>query len=45
MPTEQLIAMRIHGVNADFIQKARSRGYNDASIERLIELKIRGFEK
>jgi hypothetical protein len=32
-------------VDAAFIQKAKSRGFNDASIEQLIDLKIHGFDK
>jgi hypothetical protein len=32
-------------VSSEFIQKARSRGYNDASIDQLIELKIHGYDK
>jgi len=37
--------MRIHGVNSAFIQKMRSRGFTDASIEQLIEMKIHGYDK
>jgi len=37
--------MRIHGVNAAFIEKMRKRGFNDLSVEQLISLRIHGFDR
>jgi len=37
--------MRIHGVSAAYIEKMKARGFTDLSIDKLIELRIHGFDK
>jgi hypothetical protein len=37
--------MRIHGVNAAYIEKMKARGINDLTIDKLIELRIHGSDK
>jgi hypothetical protein len=32
-------------VTGAFIQKMKARGFNDASIDQLIEMKIQGYDK
>jgi hypothetical protein len=40
---DQLVAMRIHGVDADFVKEVRDRGYKNPSIDDLIEMRIHGL--
>ncbi len=40
---DQLVAMRIHGVDASFVKEVREHGYKDPSIDDLIELRIHGL--
>ncbi|MGH9744117.1 MAG: 4-hydroxy-3-methylbut-2-enyl diphosphate reductase, partial [Candidatus Acidiferrum sp.] len=40
---DQLVSMRIHGVDAAFVKEVRDSGYKDPSIDDLIELRIRGL--
>jgi len=42
---DQLIRMRSHEVTAAFIREARARGFNNLTIEQLINLRINGPEK
>jgi hypothetical protein len=41
--SDDLVAMRIHGVDADFVKEVRDHGFKNPSIDDLIELRIRGF--
>jgi hypothetical protein len=40
---DQLVAMRIHGVDASFVKEVRQHGYKDPTIDNLIELRIHGL--
>jgi len=40
---DQLVSMRIHGVDADFVKQVRDHGYKDPSIDDLIDLRIHGL--
>jgi hypothetical protein len=40
---DQLVAMRIHGVDANFVKEVRDRGYKNLSIDDLIEMRIHGL--
>jgi len=40
---EQLVRMQDHGVNARFIKKMKSRGFDNLSIEELIKLADHGM--
>ena len=41
--TDQLVAMRIHGVNAAYVKELREHGYKNPSIDDLIEMRIHGY--
>ena len=34
-----VIAMKIHGITPEFIEEARSHGFEDLSVDQLIQLK------
>jgi hypothetical protein len=40
--TNQLLEMRIHGINLDYIQEMRSSGYTTLSAKDYVEMKIHG---
>lgn len=44
LTTEQIIQLKIHGVNTAFVQRARQLGLGELSFEQLIELAIHGVD-
>ena len=40
---DQLVTMRIHGVNPDFIHRLQSRGMKNLSIDQMVNLRIHGI--
>ena len=41
---DQLIELRIHGVDPEFIRDMRAAGGNDLSVDKLVELRIHGVD-
>lgn len=39
---DQLVAMRIHGVDRQFMQQMRDLGLSDLSLDKLVAMRIRG---
>jgi len=45
LSAEQLVSMRIHGVNAAYVKEIRDHGYKHPSIDELIEMRIHGYPR
>jgi hypothetical protein len=41
--TDDVIGAKVQGVTPQFIEKARSHGFKDLTLEKLIELKVSGI--
>jgi len=39
---DKLVQFRIHGVDADFVRRAKAHNFNDLSADDLVELAIHG---
>lgn len=42
LTVEQLLQMRIHGIDAEYIKAMKEAGFDDLSVEELIQLRIQG---
>jgi hypothetical protein len=43
LTSRELIEMKIHGVDADFVRSMHEKGIKDLSIRKLLKIKIHGI--